>query len=70
MFRARDGLNVNLRLVRVGAAAPYFYDGRRGRYAGRLVWLALRARARGIGLWRRCPAARYDPDHGLFTGSP
>jgi hypothetical protein len=24
--RVKDGLNVNVRLVRVGAAAPYFYD--------------------------------------------
>ena len=28
------GLNVNLELVRRGAAAPYFYRGDRGRYAG------------------------------------
>ena len=26
VVRARDGLNVNVRLVAVGAAAPYFYD--------------------------------------------
>ena len=26
VVRARDGLNVNVQLVRVGAAAPYFYD--------------------------------------------
>ena len=31
-----DGVNVNLRLVALGAAAPYFYDGARGRYAARL----------------------------------
>ena len=33
VVRARDGLNVNVQLVRVGAAAPYFYDSRRGRFA-------------------------------------
>ena len=27
VVRARTGLNVNLRLVAVGAAAPWFYDG-------------------------------------------
>jgi endonuclease YncB( thermonuclease family) len=26
VIRARDGLNVNMYLVRIGAAAPYFYD--------------------------------------------
>ena len=30
VFRVRDGLNVNVRLVRVGEAAPYFYDHRVG----------------------------------------
>ena len=36
VIRARDGLDVNVRLVGVGAAARYFYDGRRGRYAAQL----------------------------------
>jgi hypothetical protein len=36
VIRARDGVDVNIRLVAIGAAAPYFYDGRRGRYADRL----------------------------------
>ena len=30
VVRATDGVNVNVRLVAVGAAAPYFYLGRRG----------------------------------------
>ena len=34
--RVKDGLNVNVRLVAVGAAAPYFYRGPRGRLA---AWL-------------------------------
>jgi endonuclease YncB( thermonuclease family) len=42
---------VNVQLVRVGAAAPYFNEGRRGRYAALLERLALRARARKLGLW-------------------
>jgi micrococcal nuclease len=68
VIRARDGLNVNVRLVAVGAAAPYFYDGRRGRYAGLLERLALRARAHRLGLWGRCPETRYDPYRGVATG--
>ena len=70
VFRVRDGLNVNIQLVRVGAAAPYFYDYRRGRYASLLVRLALRARARHVGLWGRCPGTPWDPNHGVSTGPP
>lgn len=61
VFRARDDLNVNVYLVRVGAAAPYFYDGRRGRYASLLDHLARRARAKHLGLWGACPHTPYDP---------
>ncbi len=68
VVRARDGLNVNLALVGRGAAAPYFYDGRRGRYAGQLARLALRARASKLGLWARCPGTVYDPERGIDTG--
>jgi len=70
VVRVRDGLDVNLQLVRVGAAAPYFYDGRRGRYARLLVRLALRARAHRLGLWGRCPGTPWDPDSGVQTGPP
>jgi endonuclease YncB( thermonuclease family) len=68
VIRVRDGLNVNIRLVAVGAAAPYFYRGRRGRYAGLLERLALRARARHLGFWGACPRTPYDPDAGVATG--
>jgi micrococcal nuclease len=68
VFRVRDGLNVNVRLVRVGAAAPYFYDHRRGRYADLLVRLGLRARARHLGLWGRCPGTPWDPNRKVSTG--
>jgi micrococcal nuclease len=66
--RARDGLNVNVYLVEVGAAAPYFYDGRRGRYAALLDRLARRARARRLGLWGACPGTPYAPDRRVSTG--
>ena len=70
VFRVRDRLNVNVQLVRVGAAAPYFYDYRRGRYASLLVRLTLRARAHRLGLWGHCPGTPYDPNHGVSTGRP
>jgi micrococcal nuclease len=65
IIRAKDAMNVNVQLVRVGAAAPYFYEGRRGKYAALLERLALRAKAKKLGLWGRCPHTRYDPDHGV-----
>ena len=67
VVRARDGLNVNTYLVRIGAAAPYFYDGRRGKYADLLERLATRARARHLGLWGACPHTTLDPYRGLAT---
>jgi endonuclease YncB( thermonuclease family) len=67
VIRVRDGLDVNIRLVAIGAAAPYFYDGRRGRYADRLESLARRARSRHLGFWGACPRTPYDPYHGVQT---
>ncbi len=68
VFRVRDGLNVNVRLVEVGAAAPYFFDHRRGRYAALLERLARRARSLKVGLWGRCPGTRYYPYAKVDTG--
>ena len=66
----RDGLNINVRLVAAGAAAPYFYRGRRGRYAAKLTRLALHARRHHLGLWGRCPGTPYNPNDGVSTGPP
>lgn len=70
VVRSRDGLDVNIQLVRVGAAAPYFFDYRRGRYARELIRLARHARARHLGLWGACPGTPWDPNHGVSTGPP
>ena len=67
VVRANDGLNVNVRLVTVGAAAPYFYDNRRGTYANLLEARAKRARAKKLGLWRACPRTPYNPYAGIAT---
>ena len=69
VIRARDGLDVNLYLVRVGAAAPYFYRGRHGRYAAEILRLARRARLLHLGLWGRCPRTPWNPDRGVSSGS-
>ena len=68
IVRIRDGLDVNVRLVAVGAAAPYFYRGRHGRYAGFLDALARNARRRHLGLWGACPRTPYQPDEKVDTG--
>jgi endonuclease YncB( thermonuclease family) len=69
VVRVRDGLDVNIQLVRVGAAAPYFYDGRRGRFASLLTRLALHAKAHRLGLWGACRGTPYDPDRGVDSGA-
>jgi len=69
VVRASDGLNVNVELVREGAAAPYFYRGDRGRFALLLQRLALRARASHLGLWGACPRTGVDFYRGVDTGT-
>jgi endonuclease YncB( thermonuclease family) len=64
----RDGANVNLELVRAGAATPYFYRGERGRYAQALLAAARQAKAAKRGLWRACPSTPFDPYRQATTG--
>jgi micrococcal nuclease len=64
----RGSVNVNVALVRAGAAAPWFYDGDRGRYAARLLSEALRAKAARRGLWGACRGTVLDPNRAVETG--
>jgi micrococcal nuclease len=64
----RNGLNVNLELVRQGAAAPYFYGRERGRYASGLMRAAHTAKASKRGLWKACPSTVLDPTRAITTG--
>jgi micrococcal nuclease len=66
----RDGVEVNLRLVADGAAAPYFFDGVRGAHAGELERAAEAARDARKGLWGACPGTPLDPERGIATGAP
>jgi hypothetical protein len=59
---------VNLEVTRRGAAAPYFYRGERGRYAGWLMQAARSAKAAKRGLWRACPRTVLDPFRAVATG--
>lgn len=67
-YVVRGGVNVNLELVRLGAAAPYFYRGERGRYSNALLRAAEQARAEKRGLWNACPTTRLDPGRAVATG--
>jgi endonuclease YncB( thermonuclease family) len=70
VLRAHDGLNANVALVRAGDAAPYFYDGDRGRHWRLLRDLALRARGARRGLWGACGRVAVDFYRGVDTGPP
>jgi endonuclease YncB( thermonuclease family) len=68
-YLRRGGMNVNLQLVREGAAAPYFYAGARGRYATALLAAARSAKAARRGLWQACPHTVLDPEGPIETRS-
>lgn len=65
----KGGMNVNRRLVQIGAATPWFYGGVKGRYADALEADARRARADERGLWGHCPGTRLDVWSGVDTGA-
>lgn len=60
------GTNVNLELVRRGAATPWFYDGDRGRYAGRLLAATTAAKKGRRGMWGACRVS-WRPDGPVAT---
>jgi endonuclease YncB( thermonuclease family) len=61
----RDGRNVNVAMVRRGAAAPYFYNGDEGRYSAELYSLAAAAKSAHRGLWGACRATHLRPDEAV-----
>jgi len=60
--------NVNLQLVKLGAASPYFFRNQRGSYATDLLAAAKSARSAHLGLWGVCPRAELTPGLGSVTG--
>ena len=66
VFKGRRNLNVVL--VRRGAASVWFFDGDRGRYADRLLATARTAKARRRGAWGAC-RAQLDPTAGFATAA-
>lgn len=64
----KGGDDVNVTLVRDGAAGVWFFGGRRGRYAKELLDAAEQAQAAHKGLWGACPLARFDPNESMSSG--
>jgi micrococcal nuclease len=58
--------NVNVELVRRGAATPYFYGGERGRHASRLLAAVDEARRARRGMWGACRVS-WDPESPVTT---
>ena len=61
----REGTNINVELVRRGAASVWFYEGDRGRHAAELLAAAEAATRARRGLWLACPGTRLDPLHPI-----
>jgi micrococcal nuclease len=59
--------NVNVALVRRGAAGVWFFQGDRGRHASTLLAAARKARSDRRGLWGACPGTRLDPYAAVET---
>ena len=62
----RGPTNVNVELVRRGAATPYFYEGERGRYSNRLLAAVAEARQARRGMWRACRVT-WSPEAPVTT---
>jgi len=62
-------VNVNLKLVEIGAATPYFYNGQKGDFAKKLLSAAKSAQSRGLGLWKECPGTKLNPYSKVQTVS-
>jgi endonuclease YncB( thermonuclease family) len=62
-------INVNLKLVEIGAATPYFFKGEKGKYSFQLLKAAQNAQAKKIGLWKLCPNTKLEPLKSANTGA-
>jgi endonuclease YncB( thermonuclease family) len=60
-------LNVNLEMVKIGAAAPYFYQGEKGIYSAAMLKAAQAAKFYKVGLWKTCPGTKLVPTKAITT---
>ena len=61
--------NINLKLVEIGAAAPYFYKGDKGQYSTQILKAAQTAKSKSIGLWKSCPGTQLTPNDAVTTNA-
>ena len=66
----KGGTNVNLALVKRGAASVWFFEGDRGKYARRMLAAARQARRAKKGLWRACSATALRPFEAVTSKAP
>ena len=59
--------NINLKMVEIGAAAPYFYQGGLGVYSKQFLKAAENAKRNKVGLWKLCPGSKLNPYSALQT---
>lgn len=59
--------NINLKMVEMGAAAPYFYRGERGQYSSQILKAAQNAKSKSLGLWKSCPGTQLTPTRAITT---
>jgi endonuclease YncB( thermonuclease family) len=59
--------NINLKMVEMGAAAPYFYRGERGQYSNQILKAAQNAKSKSLGLWKSCPGTQLTPTSAITT---
>lgn len=60
-------INVNLEMVKIGAAAPYFYQGEKGIYSAAMLKAAQEAKLYKVGLWKVCPGTQLIPTKAITT---
>jgi endonuclease YncB( thermonuclease family) len=60
-------VNVNLEMVKQGAAAPYFYQGEKGKYSAAMLKAAEDAKYYKVGLWKDCPGTQLLPTKAITT---
>jgi len=59
--------NINLRMVELGAATPYFYRGAKGEYANAFMKGVKSAQKNTLGLWKDCPGTKLNVYSAVTT---
>jgi endonuclease YncB( thermonuclease family) len=62
--------NINLKLVEMGAATPWFFEKKLGRYSKELMAAVETARSKKLGLWSACPGTKLNVYGPLTTVYP